>query len=69
MQRAALAGNLGGIFPRTWWVLGYAVVLFAAAVWFFLRPIISFCTFPLVYLREVPLCCKLGKLRRITWDI
>lgn len=37
LQRAVLSGNLGGIFPHLWWVLGYSVVLFAAAVVLFLR--------------------------------
>jgi ABC-2 type transport system permease protein len=32
-----LAGNLGGILPHLWWVLGYAAVAMAAAVWLFLR--------------------------------
>ncbi|MBP0963569.1 MAG: ABC transporter permease [Oscillospiraceae bacterium] len=37
MERAALAGNFSGIFPHLWWVLGYALVLLAAAVLCFLR--------------------------------
>lgn len=37
MQRAAIAGDLKGIFPHIWWVLGYAAVLLAAAVLLFLR--------------------------------
>lgn len=37
MQRAAIAGDLKGIFPHIWWVLGYAAVLLAAAVILFLR--------------------------------
>ena len=37
MGRAVLAGNLSGIFPHLWWVLGYALVTLACAVWFFLR--------------------------------
>lgn len=37
MLRAVLAGNLAGIFPHIWWVLGYGIVLFAAAVLLFLR--------------------------------
>lgn len=36
MERAALAGNFTDIFPHIWWVLGYAAVLFALAVWLFL---------------------------------
>ncbi len=30
--RAAAAGNYGAIFPDLWWVIGYAVVILAAAV-------------------------------------
>ena len=37
MERAALAGDLAGIFPHLWWVLGYAAVLLVAAVLLFLR--------------------------------
>lgn len=37
MERAALSGNFSDIFPHLWWVLGYAVILFAAAVLLFLR--------------------------------
>ena len=37
LERAVLAGNLGGILPHLWWVLGYAAVAMAAAVWLFLR--------------------------------
>jgi ABC-2 type transport system permease protein len=37
MQRAVLAGNVAGIFPHLWWVLGYAAVLLVAAVLLFLR--------------------------------
>ena len=37
MEKAALAGNLAGIFPHLWWVLGYAAVTLAAAIFFFLR--------------------------------
>lgn len=37
MERAALAGDFAGVFPHVWWVLGYAAVLLAAAVFFFLR--------------------------------
>ena len=37
LERAALAGDLGGIFPHLWWVLGYAAVILAAAVLLFLR--------------------------------
>ena len=37
LERAALAGDLGGIFPHLWWVLGYSIALLAAAVALFLR--------------------------------
>lgn len=37
MERAALAGDLGGILPHLWWVLGYTAALMALAVWCFLR--------------------------------
>lgn len=37
MERAALAGQMGEIFPHLWWVLGYALVLLVLAVWMFLR--------------------------------
>lgn len=37
MERAALAGDIAGIFPHIWWVLGYAAVATVAAVWLFLR--------------------------------
>lgn len=37
MNRAALAGNLAGIFPHLWYVLGYGLVLLGLAVWAFLR--------------------------------
>lgn len=37
MERAVLAEDIGGIFPHLWWVLGYALASFAAAVWLFLR--------------------------------
>lgn len=37
MSRAALDGNLSGIFPHIWWVLSYAIVLFVVAVLMFLR--------------------------------
>ena len=37
MERSVLQGNYGGIFPHIWWVLGYALVSLAAAVWLFLR--------------------------------
>lgn len=37
MEREVLAGNITGVFPHLWWVLGYAVVLFVSAVFLFLR--------------------------------
>jgi len=37
LERAALAGDLAGIFPHLWWVLGYAAAILAAAVLLFLR--------------------------------
>ncbi len=37
MGRAALAGDLLGIFPHLWWVLGYAAVILVAAIFAFLR--------------------------------
>jgi ABC-2 type transport system permease protein len=37
LERAVLAGNMGGILPHLWWVLGYAAAAMAAAVWLFLR--------------------------------
>ena len=37
MERAALAGNYGDIFPHLLWVMGYALALLAAAAALFLR--------------------------------
>ena len=37
MQRSVLAGDLSGIFPHIWWVLGYSAVCLIAAVLLFLR--------------------------------
>ena len=37
LERAALCGDLAGIFPHLWWVLGYGAALLVAAVWAFLR--------------------------------
>ena len=37
LERAALAGDYDQILPHLWWVLGYAAVLTALAVWLFLR--------------------------------
>ena len=37
LERAALRGDLAGMFPHIWWVLGYGIALLAAAVFLFLR--------------------------------
>lgn len=37
MERAVLSGNLGGIFPHLWWVLGYSLAATVAAILLFLR--------------------------------
>ncbi len=37
LERAVFAGNLAGIFPHVWWVLGYTAAAVAAAVLLFLR--------------------------------
>lgn len=37
MERAVLSGNLGGIFPHIWWVLGYSLAATVAAILLFLR--------------------------------
>lgn len=37
MERALLAGNYSAVLPHLWWVLGYAIVVLAAAVFLFLR--------------------------------
>ena len=37
LQRAAISGNLAGVFPHLWWVLGYATVIITAAILLFLR--------------------------------
>ena len=37
MERAVLEGNLSGIFPHLWWVLGYAALALTAAILLFLR--------------------------------
>jgi ABC-2 type transport system permease protein len=37
MERAVLAGDLNGIFPHIWWVLGYSFIALAIAVLLFLR--------------------------------
>ena len=36
LERAVLAGNFAEVFPHLWWVLGYTLVLMAAAVLSFL---------------------------------
>ncbi len=37
LERAAFSGELSGIFPHLWWVLGYAAVSLFGAVLLFLR--------------------------------
>lgn len=37
LERAIIAGNYSDIFPHLYWVLGYAVILFALAVLLFIR--------------------------------
>ena len=37
MQRAALSGDISGVWPHLWWVLGYAVLAGLLAVLLFLR--------------------------------
>ena len=37
MEQALLSGDYMNVFPHIWWVLGYGVVLLAAAVLLFLR--------------------------------
>ena len=37
MEKEIIAGNLGGIFPHIWWVLGYAAAAMIAAILLFLR--------------------------------
>lgn len=37
MQRAIIGGNMAGIFPHLWWVLGYGVAILALAVCVYLR--------------------------------
>ena len=37
LERAAVAGDFGAIFPHLIWVLGYAAVLFSLAVLLFVR--------------------------------
>jgi ABC-2 type transport system permease protein len=33
--RAALTGDLAGVFPHLWWVLGYGILFLGLAVWVF----------------------------------
>ena len=37
MHRAAISGNYGDIFPHLWWVLVYAIIIIAIAIFLFLR--------------------------------
>ena len=37
MERAVLSGDLAGVFPHLWWVMGYAAAALVAAVMLFLR--------------------------------
>jgi ABC-2 type transport system permease protein len=37
LERAVIAGNFGDILPHLMWVLGYAILIFIAAVLLFLR--------------------------------
>ena len=37
MERAVLVGDLVGVFPHLWWVLGYAAIILVLAVLLFLR--------------------------------
>ena len=37
LERAVVLGDYAGIFPHLWWVLGYAIVAFVAAILLFLR--------------------------------
>lgn len=37
MQRAVIKGDMAGIFPHFWWVLGYGVAILALAVCVYLR--------------------------------
>lgn len=37
LERAVLSGNLAGVFPHLWWVLGYAALTGFFAVWAFLH--------------------------------
>lgn len=37
LERSILRGDMSGIFPHLWWVMGYALVLLTVAVLLFLR--------------------------------
>lgn len=37
MERAVILGDISGVFPHIWWVLGYSAVLMTLAVVLFLR--------------------------------
>ena len=37
LERNVISGNISGIFPHIWWVLGYAVVSTVLAVYLFVR--------------------------------
>ena len=37
LERAVLNGNINGIFPHLWWVIGYSASILALAVMLFLR--------------------------------
>lgn len=37
LERAVLAGDMAGVFPHVWWVLGYAAAVLVLAVLLFLR--------------------------------
>lgn len=37
IERALLSGDISGIFPHIWWVIGYAAILLVLAILIFLR--------------------------------
>lgn len=37
VERAVIAGDLAGVFPHLWWVLGYGIGVLVVAVYLFLR--------------------------------
>lgn len=37
LERSVISGNISGIFPHIWWVLGYAALATVLAVYLFLR--------------------------------